>query len=70
MPLVKNLPTQLWETGEENWKWESINEKPLELNVKMWEKNQKIIDIVDEKTCQPQLRTEKKKPRFMMKKRV
>ena len=27
----------------------------------MWEENQKIIDIVNEKTFQPRLRTEKEK---------
>ena len=37
------------ETGEENRTKESINKKPPELNEKMWEENQKIIDIVNEK---------------------
>ena len=31
----------------------------------MWEENQKIIDIVDEKTFQPGLRTGKEKPRLV-----
>ena len=53
-------------TEEENWIWESINEKPPELDEKMWEKNQKIINIVNEKTFQPGPRTRKEKPRFVM----
>ena len=65
MSLVKNLPTQLWEIEEENRRRESIDEKPPELNEEMWEENRKIIDIVDEKTFQPGLRTGKKKPRLM-----
>ena len=32
----------------------------------MWEENRKIIDIVDEKTFQPGLRTGKEKPRFVV----
>ena len=36
----------------------------------MWEENRKIIDIVDEKTFQPGLRTGKKKPRLMKRGRV
>ena len=48
MSLVKNLPTQLWETKKENQRRESIDEKPLELNEEMWEENQKIVGIVDE----------------------
>ena len=68
MSLVKNLPTQLWETGEENRTRESIDEKPLELKEQMWEENRKIIDIVNEKTFQPELRTGKKKPRLMERK--
>ena len=48
MSLVKNLPTQLWETEEENRRRESIDEKPPELNKEMWEKNQKIVSIIDE----------------------
>ena len=48
MSLVKNLPTQLWETEEENRRRESIDEKPPELNEEIWEENQKIISIVDE----------------------
>ena len=34
----------------------------------MWEEKRKIIDIVDEKTFQPGLRTGKKKPRLMERK--
>ena len=34
----------------------------------MWEENRKIIDIVDEKTFQPGLRTGKEKPRLMERK--
>ena len=41
----------------------SIDEKPSELNKKIWEENQKIINIVDEKTFQSGLRTRKKKPK-------
>ena len=48
MSLVKNLSTQLWETEEENRRWESIDEKPLGLDEEMWEENRKIIDIVNE----------------------
>ena len=40
------------ETGKENRRRESINEKLLKLNKEIWKKNQKIIDIVDEKTFQ------------------
>ena len=54
------------ETGEENRTRESINEKPPELDEEMWEENRKIIDIVDEKTFQPGLRTGKEKPRFVV----
>ena len=32
MSLVKNLPTQLWETEEEKRTRKSINKKPLELD--------------------------------------
>ena len=32
----------------------------------MWEENQKIMNIVNEKTFQPRLRTKKEKPRFIM----
>ena len=28
MSLVKNLPTKLWKTEEENWDKELINKKP------------------------------------------
>ena len=48
MSLMKNLPTQLWKTEEEYRRRKSIDEKTPELNKEMWEKNQKIIDIVDE----------------------
>ena len=50
MSVVKNLPTQLWETEEEIRRRESIDERPPELNEEMWEENRKIVDIVDEKT--------------------
>ena len=40
--------------------------KTSELDEEMWEKNRKIIDIVDEKTFQPGLRTGKEKPRFVV----
>ena len=39
----------------------SIDKKPPELDEKMWEENQKIIDIVNKKTFQPGLRTGKEK---------
>ena len=68
MSLVKNLPIQLRETGEVNRTGESIGKKPPELNVKMWEENRKIIDIIDKKTFQPGARTRKEKPRFVMRK--
>ena len=64
---MKNLPTQLWETKEENRIWEPIDEKPPELDEEMWEENQKIIDIIDEKTFQPGPRAGKQKPKFVMK---
>ena len=35
----------------------------------MWEKNQKIIDIIDKKTFQPELRTGKEKPKVCDEKR-
>ena len=46
MFLVKNLPTQLWETEEENRRRESINEKPPKLDEEIWEENQKIVDLL------------------------
>ena len=46
MSLVKNPPTQLWKTEEENRTYELIDEKPSKLNKEMWEENRKIIDIV------------------------
>ena len=66
MPLVKNLLNQLRETGEENRTGKSIDKKPPELDIKIWEENQKIIDIIDEKTFQLGLKTGKEKPRFVM----
>ena len=36
----------------------------------MWEENQKIIDIVNEKTFQTGLSTEKEKPRFVVRGRT
>ena len=50
MSLVKNLPTQWWEDWKGKPDKRSIDEKPSELDKEMWEENQKIIDIVDEKT--------------------
>ena len=44
----------------------SINEKLLELNEEIWKENQKIIDIVNEKTFHSGLKTGKEKPRFMV----
>ena len=46
MSLVKNLPTQLWKTEEENRKQESIAEKPPKLDEEMWEENRKIVDLL------------------------
>ena len=46
MSLVKNLSTQLWETEEENLRWESIDKKPPELDEEMWKENQKIVDLL------------------------
>ena len=66
MLLVKNLPTQLREIEEENQIGESIDKKPSEFDVEMWEKNWKIIDIIDEKTFQPGPRTGKEKLRFVI----
>ena len=40
---MKNLPTQLWETGKENLTRKSINKKPPKLNKKIWEKNQRYV---------------------------
>ena len=36
----------------------------------MWEKNQKIIDIVDKKIFQPELRRGKEKPRLVERKKI
>ena len=66
MSLVKNFLIQLWETKKENRTRKSIEEKPLELDEKMWKEKQKIINIVDGKTFQPGPKTRKKKPRFVM----
>ena len=38
------------ETEEENQTRESIDEKPPELDEKLWEENQKIMDIINKKT--------------------
>ena len=38
------------ETEEKNQIRESIDEKPSEFDEKIWEENQKIIDIVNKKT--------------------
>ena len=43
MLLVKNLPTQLWETEKKNKTSESIVEKPPKLNEEMWKKNQRYV---------------------------
>ena len=52
------------ETEEENrTKVQSM--KNLLTNEEMWEENRKIIDIVDGKTFQPELRIGKKKPRLV-----
>ena len=58
------------ETGEENRTKKSIDKKSLKLNEEIWEKNQKIIDIVNEKIFQPGLKTEKEKPRFVVRKKT
>ena len=42
----------------------SIDEKPPELNEEIWEKNRKIIDIVNEKTFQLGLKIGKEKPKI------
>ena len=68
MLLVKNLLTQ-WETKEENQaKDQSIKNLPTDKGDE--EENQKIIDIVDEKTFQPGLRTRKEKPRLLERRRT
>ena len=46
MSLVKNLPTQLWETEQENRRRKSIDEKSLELDEEIWEENRKIVDLL------------------------
>ena len=61
MSLVKNLLTQWWEDWGGKPDKGSIDEKPPELDEKMWEENQKIIDIVNKKTFQPGLRKRKEK---------
>ena len=43
MSLIKNLPTQLWQTEEENYTKKSINEKLPKLDKEMWEENQRCI---------------------------
>ena len=50
MSLMKNFPTQLWETKEENRTRKLINKKPSEFDKEMREENQKIIDIINEKS--------------------
>ena len=60
MSLVKNLPTQLWETEEEN-RTKDQSMKNLPTDEGDGEENRKIIDIVDEKTFQPGLKTGKEK---------
>ena len=60
---MKNLLTQ-WKTEEENRTKDQLM-KNLPINEGDGEENQKIIDIVDEKTFQPGLRTGKEKPRLM-----
>ena len=61
MSMVKNLLTW-WETSEEE---NRIRNKNLPTNEKDREENQKIIDIIDEKTFQPGLKTRKEKPRLV-----
>ena len=69
MLLVKNFPNQWWE----NWRGKpdkrSIDEKPPELDVEMKKENQKIIDIINRKIFQSDLRTTKKKPKVCGKRR-
>ena len=57
------------ETGEENRTKESIDEKLPELGDEMWEKNRKIMDIVDKKTFQPGQRQGKKNQKWYSEKR-
>ena len=61
--LVKNLLTQ-WETKEEN-RTTDQSMKNLPTDERDGEENRKIINIVDEKTFQPGLRTGKEKPRLV-----
>ena len=64
MSLVKNLLTQ-WETEEEN-RTRDQSMKNLPTDEGDWGgKPKDLIDIVDEKTFQPGLRTGKEKPRLM-----
>ena len=65
MSLVKNLLTQL-KTEEEN-RTRDQSMKNLQTDEGDGEENRKIIsvDIVDEKTFQPGLRTGKEKPRLV-----
>ena len=44
----KTSPPSYRRLKKENRRRESIDEKPPELDEKMWEENRKIVDIVDE----------------------
>ena len=68
MSLVKNLLTQ-WETKEENRTKDQLM-KNLPTNEGDGDENRKIINIVNEKTFQPGLRTEKQKPRVVERRRM
>ena len=63
MSLVKNFLTQ-WETEVEN-RTRDQSMKNLPTDEEDGEENRKIIDIVNEKTFQPGLRTGKEKPRLV-----
>ena len=70
MSLVKNLLTQ-WKTEVENWTRDQLL-KNLPTDEGDGEENQKIIsvDIIDEKTFQPGLRTRKEKSRLVERRRT
>ena len=69
MSLVKNLPTQRERLGKKIGQENQLMKNLQNFNEKIWEENQKITDIIDEKTFQPGLRTGKEKPNVCGKRR-
>ena len=70
MSLVKNLPTQLWEDWGGKPDKRSIDEKlPNQWGRQGGKPKDYSVDIVNEKTFQPGLKTGKEKPRLVERKR-